>query len=48
MKHRSLTVMRSGMFLLSAALFAALVWVLWHTIPWAAVRWGILALCAAI
>lgn len=48
MKHRSMTVMRSGMLLLSAALFAALVWLLWRTVPWASVRYGILALCAAI
>ena len=48
MKHRSMTVLRAGMFLLSAALFGALVWLLWQTIPWAAVRWGILGLCAAI
>ena len=48
MKHRSMTVLRAGMFLLSAALFVSLVWLLWQTIPWAAVRWGILGLCAAI
>ena len=48
MKHRSMTVLRAGMFLLSAALFGVLVWLLWQTIPWAAVRWGILGLCAAI
>ena len=48
MKHRSMTVMRSGMILVSAALFAGLVWMLWRRIPWAAVRYGILALCAAI
>ena len=48
MKRRSMTVMRSGMIVLSAALFAALVWLLWTTIPWAAVRYGILALCAAV
>lgn len=36
------------MLVLSAALFAALVWVLWRTIPWSAVRYGILGLCAAI
>ena len=48
MKHRSMTVLRAGMLLLSAALFGALVWLLWQTIPWAAVRWGILGLCAAI
>ena len=48
MKHRSMTVLRAGMFLLSAALFGALVWLLWQTIPWAAVRWCILGLCAAI
>lgn len=48
MKHRSMTVLRVGMFLLSAVLFAALIGLLWQTIPWAAVRWGILALCAAI
>ena len=47
-KRRSMTVMRSGMILLSAALFAGLVWLLWRTVPWAAVRWGILALCAAV
>lgn len=48
MKHRSMTVLRAGMLLLSAALFGALVWLLWQTVPWAAVRWGILGLCAAI
>ena len=48
MRRRSMTVMRSGMFLLSAALFAGLVWLLWRTVPWALVRWGILALCAGI
>lgn len=48
MKHPSMTVMRSGMILVSAALFAGLVWMLWRRIPWAAVRYGILALCAAI
>ena len=48
MKHRSMTVLRAGMFLLSAVLFGVLVWLLWQTIPWAAVRWGILGLCAAI
>ena len=48
MKRRSMIVMRSGMIVLSAALFAALVWLLWTTIPWAAVRYGILALCAAV
>ena len=42
MKHRSMTVLRAGMLLLSAALFGALVWLLWQTVPWAAVRWGIL------
>lgn len=48
MKHRSMTMMRPGIFLLSAALFAGLVWLLWQTVPRASVRWGILALCAAI
>ena len=48
MRRRSMTVMRSGMLLLSAALFAGLVWPLWRTVPWALVRWGILALCAGI
>lgn len=48
MKHRSITVMRSGMLLLSGVLFAALVWLLWETVPWAAVRYGVLGLCAAI
>ena len=48
MKHRSMTVLRAGMFLLSAVLFVALVWLLWQTIPWAVVRWGILGLCAGI
>ena len=48
MKHRSMTVLRAGMFLISAALFGVLVWLLWQTVPWAAVRWGILGLCAAI
>lgn len=48
MKHRSMTVMRSGMIFLSAALFVLLYWLLWRTIPWAAVRYGILGLCAAV
>lgn len=48
MKHRSMTIMRSGVFLLSVVLFASLVWLLWQTIPWASVRWGVLALCASI
>lgn len=48
MKHRSMTIMRSGVFLLSVVLFAGLVWLLWQTIPWAFVRWGVLALCAGI
>ena len=48
MKHRSMTVMRSGMAVVSAALFAGLVWLLWTSIPWAAVRFGVLALCAGI
>ena len=48
MKHRSMTIMGYGMALLSAALFAALLWLLWETVPLAAVRWAILALCAAI
>lgn len=48
MKHRRIEILRTGMLMLSAALFAALVWVLWRTIPWSAVRYGILGLCAAI
>ena len=48
MKHRSIEILRTGMLVLSAVLFAALVWVLWRTIPWSAVRYGILGLCAAI
>ncbi len=48
MKHRSMTVMRSGMVLLSAVLFGALVWILWEHVPWAAVRYTILGLCAAV
>ena len=48
MKHRTLTIMRSGMLLLSAALFLALVGLLWTAIPWTAVRWSILGLCAAL
>ncbi len=48
MKHRSMALLRAGMFLLSAVLFGALVWLLWQTIPWAAVRWGVLGLCASI
>ena len=48
MKHRRIEILRTGMLVLSAALFAALVWVLWRTIPWSAVRYGILGLCAAI
>ena len=43
MKHRSMTIMGYGMALLSAALFAALLWLLWETVPLAAVRWAILA-----
>ena len=35
MKHRSMTVLRAGMFLISAALFGVLVWLLWQTVPWA-------------
>ena len=48
MKHRRIEILRTGMMVLSAVLFAALVWVLWRTIPWSAVRYGILGLCAAI
>ena len=48
MKHRRIEILRIGMLVLSAVLFAALVWVLWRTIPWSAVRDGILGLCAAI
>ena len=48
MKHRRIEILRTGMLMLSAMLFAALVWVLWRTIPWSAVRYGILGLCAAI
>ncbi len=48
MKHRRIDILRIGMLVLSAVLFAALVWVLWRTIPWSAVRYGILGLCAAI
>lgn len=48
MKHRSIEILRTGMLVLSTVLFAALVWVLWRTIPWSAVRYGILGLCAAI
>ena len=48
MKHRRIEILRTGMLVLSAVLFAALVWVLWCTIPWSAVRYGILGLCAAI
>ncbi len=48
MKHRRIEILRTGMLVLSAVLFAALVWVLWRTIPWSAVRYGILGLCAAI
>lgn len=33
MKHRRIEILRTGMLMLSAALFAALVWVLWRTIP---------------
>ena len=47
MKHRSMTVMCSGMVLLSAVLLGALVWILWEHVPWAAVRYTILGLCAA-
>ena len=39
MKHRRIEILRTGMLVLSAVLFAALVWVLWRTI---------LGLCAAI
>jgi len=48
MKHRRIEILRTGMLVLSAVLFAALVWVLWRTIPWSAVRYGILGLFAAI
>lgn len=48
MKHRRIEILRTGMLVLSAVLFAALVWVLWRTIPWNAVRYGILGLCVAI
>lgn len=48
MKHRWMSALRAGMFLLSAALFAALVGLLWQAVPRASVRYGILALCAAI
>lgn len=48
MKHRGLGILRAGALSLSALLFAALVWILWRTIPWSAVRYGILGLCAAI
>ena len=48
MKHKSLTVMRSGMVLVSIALFAALVWLVWTCIPWAAVRWALLGLCGGL
>ena len=48
MKHHRIEILRTGMLVLSAVLFAALVWVLWRTIPWSAVRYGILGLCAAI
>ena len=48
MKHRRIEILRTGMLVLSAVLFAALVWVLWRTIPWSAVRYGILGLCAVI
>lgn len=48
MKHRRIEILRIGMLVLSTVLFAALVWVLWRTIPWSAVRYGILGLCAAI
>ena len=48
MKHRRIEILSTGMLVLSAVLFAALVWVLWRTIPWSAVRYGILGLCAAI
>ena len=48
MKHRRIEILRTGMLVLSAVLFAALVWVLWRTIPWSAVRYVILGLCAAI
>ena len=34
MKHRRIEILRTGMLVLSAVLFAALVWVLWRTIPW--------------
>ena len=48
MKHHRIEILRTGMLVLSAVLFAALVWVLWRTIPWSAVRYGILGLCVAI
>ena len=48
MKHRSLTVMRSGMVLISLVLFAALIYTIWNFIPWAAVRWALLGFCGAL
>ncbi len=48
MRHRHMTGLCAGLLLLSAALFGGLAWLLWQTIPWAPVRWGILGLCAAI
>lgn len=48
MRRRGMAVVRAGMYLLPAGLFAALVWLLWDTVPWAGVRWGILALCGGL
>ena len=44
MKHRSMTIMGFGMALLSAALFAALLWLLWETVPLAGGALGHLSL----
>ena len=48
MKQKSLTIASRVLLLLTAALFLALVALLWRSVPWAGVRWGALALCGSI
>ena len=48
MKQKSLTIASRVLLLLTAALFLALVALLWRSVPWAGVRWGALALCGGI
>ena len=40
MKQKSLTIASRVLLLLTAALFLALVALLWRSVPWAGVRWG--------